>query len=291
MNSFMSWVGGKKALRDAICLRLNKNCDRYVEVFGGGGWVLFHKTPSKFEVYNDFNPNLVNLYRCVRDHPAELCEELKYTLNSRVDFHFIRKTLKTKTEIPDIKRAAYFYQIIRQSYASRLDTYGVLPHDMWRNFPVIYQASKRLQSVVVENLDFEKLVSIYDRPNTIFYLDPPYYTSERYYEDVGFTTEDHQRLCDVLMRLKGRFLLSYNDCPEIRQLYCKTGIMIESTTRLNNIALKYESGSQYPELFISNYNTYEEGLLSVRQLDLFENGEETERLLKERKIIWKETMN
>ena len=114
----MSWVGGKKALRDAIVTRLCHSCDRYVEVFGGGGWVLFHKTPGKFEVYNDFNPNLANLYRCVRDHPEELCEELRYSLNSRTDFEHIREVLKSKTAIPDIRRAAYFYQIIRQSYAS-----------------------------------------------------------------------------------------------------------------------------------------------------------------------------
>ena len=92
MNSFMSWVGGKKALRDMIINLLNWKCDRYVEVFGGGGWVLFHKAPSKFEVYNDFNPNLTNLYRCVRDHPSELCNELQYTLNSRLDFQFMRET-------------------------------------------------------------------------------------------------------------------------------------------------------------------------------------------------------
>ena len=140
MNSFMSWVGGKKALRDAICRRLNTNCDRYVEVFGGGGWVLFHKPQSKFEVYNDFNPNLANLYRCVRDCPEELCETLRYSLNSRTDFEHIRKVLKTKTEIPDVQRAAYFYQIIRQSYASGLDSFGAQPHDMWRNFPIIFQA-------------------------------------------------------------------------------------------------------------------------------------------------------
>ena len=125
----------------------------------------------------------------------------------------------------------------------------------------------------------------------MFYLDPPYYATEDYYEDVGFTSEDHKRLCDALMGIKGKFLLSYNDCPEIRQLYCKTGIMIESTTRLNNIAQRYDAGSQYPELFISNYNTYEEGVLSERQLNLFEDYTETEKLLRERKIIWKETAN
>ena len=170
----MSWVGGKKALRDEIVSRLCHSCDRYVEVFGGGGWVLFHKTPGKFEVYNDFNPNLANLYRCVRDHPNELCEELRYSLNSRTDFEHIREVLKSKTAIPDIKRAAYFYQIIRQSYASGLDSYGAQPHNMWRNFPLITEASRRLQTVVIENKDFEKLIAQYDRPNTIFYLDPPY---------------------------------------------------------------------------------------------------------------------
>lgn len=107
VNSFMSWIGGKKALRDEIVVRFPAQYSRYIEVFGGGGWVLFHKAPGKdFEVYNDFNPNLTNLYRCVRDHPDELCEELRYTLNSRTDFEHIRNMLHTRTEIPDIKRAA-----------------------------------------------------------------------------------------------------------------------------------------------------------------------------------------
>ena len=73
----MSWIGGKKALRDEIIARFPLDYKRYIEVFGGGGWVLFYKNPGRdFEVYNDFNPNLANLYRCVRDHPKELIAEL-----------------------------------------------------------------------------------------------------------------------------------------------------------------------------------------------------------------------
>ena len=290
MNSFMSWVGGKKALREEIVSRLNQKCDRYVEVFGGGGWVLFHNPPGKFEVYNDFNSNLSNLYRCVRECPDELCEELRYTLNSREDFEYIRHILRTRDDLPNVKRAAHFYQIIRQSYASGLDSFGAQPHNMWRNFPLIHEASSRLQSVVVENKDFEKLIAQYDRVNTIFYLDPPYYETEDYYEDVGFTRQDHIRLRDALMGIKGKFLLSYNDCPEIRQLYSQPGIMIESTTRLSNIAQRYDAGKQYPELLISNYDTYEEGVLA-KQLTLFDDILETEKILKERKIIWKEILN
>ena len=73
MNSFMSWVGGKKSLRDAVLARFPPYYERYIEVFGGAGWVLFHKPPGMdFEVYNNFNGNLSNLYRCVRDKPNKL---------------------------------------------------------------------------------------------------------------------------------------------------------------------------------------------------------------------------
>ena len=95
----------------------------------------------------------MNLYRCVRDHPDELIAELTYTLNSRTDFDYIRKVMKTPTEIPDVKRAAYFYQLIRYSYASGLDSYASQPHSMWNNFPLINNACARLQKVVIENKD------------------------------------------------------------------------------------------------------------------------------------------
>ena len=286
MNSFMSWIGGKKALRDEIIARFPLDYKRYIEVFGGGGWVLFHKNPGRdFEVYNDFNPNLANLYRCVRDHPKELIAALTYVLNSRTDFDFVRKTLHTKTHIPDIKRAAYFYQLIRQSYASGLDSFGAQPHSMWNNFPLITQACSRLQKVVIENKDFEKLIKQYDRPESFFYCDPPYYETEDYYEDVGFTTKDHERLANALCSIQGKFLLSYNDCPEIRELYSRPGIAIEGTSRLSNIAQRYEAGKQYAELIISNYDT-EEKINAIRQLSLFDLMEESRQLLKERKIIW-----
>ena len=80
----MSWIGGKKALRELIVSLFPIYYERYIEVFGGGGWVLFHKPPGNdFEVYNDFNGLLVNLYRCVREKPEELMEALRFVLNGR----------------------------------------------------------------------------------------------------------------------------------------------------------------------------------------------------------------
>jgi DNA adenine methylase len=227
-------------------------------VFGGGGWVLFHKPPGEFEVYNDFNPNLANLYRCVRDHAEELIDALMFTLNSREDFRHIRQLMKTPAKIPDVKRAAYFYQLIRHSYASGLDSFGAQPRSMWSNFPLIRAACGRLQNVVIENRDFEQLIKQYDRPDAFFYCDPPYFATEDYYEDVGFIAADHQRLANALLGIQGKFLLSYNDCHEIRALYQKPGIVIEGTERLSNIAQRYEGGAMFAELLIANYDTAEQ---------------------------------
>jgi DNA adenine methylase len=159
---------------------------------------------------------------------------------------------------------------------------------MWNNFPLIHEACRRLQKVVIENKDFEKLIKQYDRPESFFYCDPPYYETEDYYEGAGFTVKDHKRLADCLCGIQGKFLLSYNDCPEIRELYSRPGITIESTSRLSNIAQRYEAGKQYAELLISNYDTTE-WLESCRQMSLFDLFDQSKELLKERKIIWKTT--
>lgn len=155
----MSWIGGKKALRELIVRLFPLYYERYIEVFGGGGWVLFHKPPGNdFEVYNDFNGLLVNLYRCVRDKPEELMEALRYVLNAREDFDRIRSALARDSPASDVQRAAWFYQLIRYSYASGLTSFGSQPHDMRSNFSLIEQAHRRLAKVVIENKDFEKLL-------------------------------------------------------------------------------------------------------------------------------------
>lgn len=170
LNSFMSWIGGKKALRELIVTLFPVYYERYIEVFGGGGWVLFHKPPGNdFEVYNDFNSLLVNLYRCVRDKPQELMEALRYVLNSREDFDVVRATLARDSPASDVQKAAWFYELIRYSYAAGLTSFGSQPHDMWSNFPLIEQAHRRLAKVVIENKDFEKLIRQYDRPASLFY--------------------------------------------------------------------------------------------------------------------------
>ena len=270
----MSWIGGKKSLRELIVSLFPLYYERYIEVFGGGGWVLFHKPPGNdFEVYNDFNGLLTNLYRCVREKPNELIDALYFVLNSREDFDIVKKSLARDSPTSDVIRASYFYQLIRYSYASGLTSYGSQPHDMWSNFPLIEQAHRRLSKVVVENKDFEKLIRQYDRPVSFFYADPPYFETEKYYKNVGedgFKKEDHIRLRDTLMGIEGKFLLSYNDCSFIRELYDAPNIQIESYTRINNIKQRYDTGAQFPEILVANYDMHEREINSPSQINLFE---------------------
>lgn len=270
----MSWIGGKKSLRELIVSLFPLYYERYIEVFGGGGWVLFHKPPGNdFEVYNDFNGLLTNLYRCVREKPNELIDALYFVLNSREDFDIVKEALARDSPESDVIRASYFYQLIRYSYASGLTSFGSQPHDMWGNFPIIEQAHRRLSKVVVENKDFEKLIRQYDRPVSFFYADPPYFETEKYYKNVGedgFKKEDHIRLRDTLMSIEGKFLLSYNDCSFIRELYDAPNIQIESYTRINNIKQRYDNGAQFPEILVANYDMHEREINSPSQINLFE---------------------
>jgi DNA adenine methylase len=272
----MSWIGGKKALRELIVDLFPLYYERYIEVFGGGGWVLFHKPPGNdFEVYNDFNGLLTNLYRCVREKPNELMEALRYVLNAREDFDLVRNSLARDSPASEAQKAAWFYQLIRYSYASGLTSFGSQPHDMRSNFPLIEQAHRRLAKVVIENKDFEKLIRQYDRPVSFFYADPPYFETEGYYKNVGedgFRREDHVRLRDTLMKIEGKFLLSYNDCDFVRELYDAPGIRAEAFTRLNNIKQRYDNGAQFPEVLIANYDMHERKREAPAQMNLFDMG-------------------
>ena len=276
LNSFMSWIGGKKSLRELIVNLFPLYYERYIEVFGGAGWILFHKNPGNdFEVYNDFNSLLVNLYRCVRDKPNELMDALRYCLNSREDFDYVKNCLARDSPVTDVQKAAWFYQLIRYSYASGLTSFGSQPHDIWGNFPLIEQAHRRLAKVVIENKDFEKLIRQYDRPVSFFYCDPPYFETEGYYKndgEDGFTEKDHIRLRDTLMNAQGKFLLSYNDCEFIRGLYDAPGIQIDAYTRISNIKQRYDGGAQFPEILIANYDMQERGLSVPSQMNLFDAG-------------------
>ncbi|GLB24199.1 DNA methyltransferase [Lacrimispora xylanolytica] len=250
MNSFISWIGGKKLLRKKVLEQFPdpESYNRYIEVFGGAGWVLFSRDKhAPMEVFNDVNGELINLYRVVKYHPEALQKELEWLLMSREQF-FDELNRNTRG-LTDIQRAARFFCIIKESFGADCRSFGVRSRDMKKTVDYLKEVSDRLNRVVVENHDFEQLIKTYDRPEALFYLDPPYYEAEKYYPD-RFNPEDHKRLRDCLGNIKGKFVLSYNDCQQIRELY--EGFTIIEVDRTDNLVNKIES-RRYRELIIKNF--------------------------------------
>ena len=246
MNSFISWIGGKKLLRNEICSRFPKDYERYVEVFGGAGWVLFNEErPKKIEVYNDYNSELVNLFRCMKYHSEEVKRQLSYLLNSREMFKDFQNQYSCRG-LTDIQKASRFFMLVKCSYASKMGVFGCVKRNIENMTLMFNEIQERLNTVIVENEDFEKLIEMQDRTSTFFFLDPPYFGTERYYKNVDFSKEDHERLYNSIKNIKGKFLMSYNDCEYIRELY--KDYKIEEVERSNSL-----TEGTYKEILISNY--------------------------------------
>ena len=295
----VSRIGNKTAILGTLYERFPLEYGRFIDVFGGSGSVLLGKpTIDAFEVYNDFDRNLVNLFRCMKDRTMATIRELGFcNLNSRDDFVAIRRFLEheefddrflseelllTEMMLPqpeaeelkkirlritndhDVRRAAMFLKLLRYSYSSSGKSFASQPFDIRKLFVLIQQLENRLSNVVIEDQDFETLIRHYDRPDAFFYLDPPYYLTEDMYE-VCFDWDDHVRLRNTLETISGHFLLSYNDCPEIRNLY--EGFWFCPFTRPHSMA--HESGREFHELLIANYDLSERERVKPLQLTLF----------------------
>ena len=167
MNSFITWIGGKKQLREAIVSRFPKEgIQKYVEVFGGAGWVLFHRDKhAPKEVYNDINSNLANLFRMMKHHPEAVEKELEYTLNSREMYQMCRQTID-REDLTEIQRAARFLFLIKTSYSGNVSSFGCQTRDVLR-LKNLDEVKKRLSTVLIENRSFAELIKRHDGSGTL----------------------------------------------------------------------------------------------------------------------------
>jgi len=254
MNSFIPWVGGKSQLRKLISPKFPKQKpERYIEVFGGAGWMLFHKDNyAPLEVFNDIDGHLINLYRCVQYHCEELQREIRLggeqlPPNSREMFFDYKEQLNSRG-LTDIQRAARYFYIIRISYGANRREFACNKKALTSAIDRLPEIQQRLKDVVIENRDFEDLIRVYDRPKALFYLDPPYFKAEQFYD--GFAHDDHLRLYNRLTTLKGKFVLSYNDAPEIRKMYEHYNVFeLERSNSLSQRKCRI-----YKELIITNFH-------------------------------------
>lgn len=241
----IKYVGSKTGLSGHI-LALIPPHRCYVEVFGGSGVILFSKPISPVEVYNDFNGDLVNLFRVIRDRRPELQEALQYTLYSRDEWTKAVEIIRTGNYKDELHRAWATFTAYNQSMGGVVTNgrggwgYGKTRSpcpDFTERVRLLENMQTRLRNVQIENLDFREVIRKYDSPETFFYLDPPYVKETRA-EPSSYRHEmmelDHIDLVLLLKDLQGKMILSGYDHPVYKPLsdrYNKFIIPVSSSIR------------------------------------------------------------
>ncbi|MCI0506732.1 MAG: DNA adenine methylase [Gammaproteobacteria bacterium] len=234
INSPFKWVGGKSRLRKQIISLLPKHTC-YIEIFSGAAWVLFGKPPSDVEVLNDIDQELVTFFRVVKEKPEKLIASFEWELVSRTEFQ--RLASLDPTQLTDVQRAHRFYYLIMAGWGGELKyprfqtsisdgghgnrLIGALETLKERITPV----HARLQTVIIENLDWRKCIERYDRQTTVMYLDPPYPDNGVNYAHNIRSWDEHKELADCLQKTQCKWILSSYDITKIHELYTENYVV------------------------------------------------------------------
>lgn len=255
------WVGGKSHIRKRIISLLPPH-DCYVEVFGGAAWVILAKPPSKVEVLNDIDGDVINFFRVIKEQPDAFLASFKWELVSRQEFERLYKL--SPASLDPLARAHRFYYLIMACWGGELHNprfqtsitdsghgnrlIGAIKHLEERIMPVYL----RLQTVILEQLNWRECVERYDREQTVMYLDPPYPGNNCNYQFNMRDTKSHQELASRLRNMKARFVLTTYNLPESWKLY--EGFYITPVQFPSG--MPGHKGRQNRELIISNFNHF-----------------------------------
>ncbi|GAB4197773.1 MAG: DNA adenine methylase [Thalassobaculales bacterium] len=220
------WMGGKRNLaRRLVAMIQAVPHTIYAEPFVGmGGVFLRRSVAAKCEVINDLSRDVSGFFRVLQRHYQALMDELKWRLTSRDEFERLRQ-LDPDT-LTDLERAARFLYLQSISFGGKVRgrTFGVTygaggRFDTRELGPRLAAIHERLAGVIIERLPWRDVLARYDRPSTLFYLDPPYWRHEHDYGPGLFDRSEFATLATALRALQGRFILSINDVAEIREMF------------------------------------------------------------------------
>ena len=222
VKSPLRWPGGKGRLARRIVDLLPPH-KAYLETCCGGAAVFWLKPrdASTAEILNDVDGALINFYWILHKSGRRLAREVDGMPYSRELF---ARQLAAKPRSP-FGRARRFWYLNRVAFGGKLATpaFGVSVIRRSnvlaaRILTTLEETIERLRGVLFESIDVTRVLKLYDRPTTLFYVDPPFWGFTQDYVCV-FDDADHNRLHEALAATRGTWLLSYNDCPHVRALY------------------------------------------------------------------------
>lgn len=248
------YLGGKRLLAKTIVPIIEKIPHNiYCEPFVGMGGIFFRRRQKpKCEAINDINNELVNMFRMVERFPDYLADMLKFKICSRAEFK--RMLATPPLLLTELERAVRYLYIQKNAFGGKTysQVFGVtlsqVRFNSKRLIPQIQALHERLSNVYIECLPYAEFIKRYDRVDTLFYLDPPYWGSESFYGKDFFSRADFAELAKLLKVIKGKFIMSINDVPEIRAIF-KGFYIKEVNTRYTT---GIQPGKQAAELLISN---------------------------------------
>jgi DNA adenine methylase len=220
------YVGGKRRLSALITTQIAAVPHGvYAEPFVGMGGVFFRRAARpKVEAVNDRSRDVATLFRILQRHYQAFLDMLKWQVASRAEFE--RLLAVDPETLTDLERAARFLYLQKLAFGGKVTgrTFGIATShparfDLTRLVPLLEAVHERLGGVYIDCLPWQAFIERWDRPETLFFLDPPYWGSEHYYGAGAFARSEFEDLSARLRRLRGPFILTLNDVPEVRHLF------------------------------------------------------------------------
>jgi len=249
LHPILRYPGGKTRLRKELLQHVPEH-KTYVEPFVGGGSLFFGKKPADKAVISDINEPLVKFYKTV----PKLENGISCNFKDKQSKEAFEKEKEREPEGP-LDRVCNFLYLNKCSYGGKQDNFA--KNTCVRNGKQVgikrfgknidkYKERLGSDNVEILNKDYKTVIEEYDSPNTFFYLDPPYLGPKDVYD---YDEIDHEELKEILENVKGKWLLSIDNHPKIKELYKDFDQKV--------VSFRYTLGDnrdEKKELLIANYD-------------------------------------
>jgi DNA adenine methylase len=277
----ISYIGGKYKQASWMYDYIpdTETFNEYAEVFGGAYWFYLrtdmYKNVKK-AYYNDFNRLMVNMFTCAKpenvysfldqiDKDGIKSQDSKLFESFRDEVYELENSSKIDTfKIPDFKLAYKYPYLLTQVFSGTAIKSNTKMTDLKGKYKSKFDAflnrvknpdiQKKLAKVETSNMDFEKFIQTHDKEDIFIYLDPPYYDTETYYGFHQFGKEDHLRLAEAVKKMKGKFMISYYDFPDLEKWFPRYQYRwVEKDFAKSGGAVKGKKTNTGTEVLIMNY--------------------------------------